>query len=419
MRGITKRYPGVVANDRIDLDVRPGEIHALLGENGAGKSTLMNILYGLAAPDEGEILLDGTPVQITGPSDAIARGISMVHQHFMLVPGADRRREHPPRRGDDGQPGLPRPARGATPDPSSSASGSASRSTPTPRSRPSRSAGSSASRSSRRSTATRGSSSWTSRRPSSRPRRRRRSSPSCGGSRTRATASSSSATSSTRSSRSPTGSRSSGAAGSSASGCPRETDEDDLAELMVGREVQLVGRPRRVTPGRARPCGRRISTSRTIAVARPSTASSFEVRAGEILGIAGVAGNGQDELVEAITGLRKPASRARSRSTARISPTHRRASSSDAGMAFVPGDRHRFGLVLSLPARRQPRPDPVLPSRPSPAGFVRNDGAIDAWAKRAIERVRHPDAVRRPSTPARCPAATSRRSSSPASSAAT
>src|SRR6478672_524191 len=86
MRGITKRYPGVLANDSIDLTVRPGEIHALLGENGAGKSTLMNILYGLARPDSGEILLDGEPVRIAGPADAIARGISMVHQHFMLVP---------------------------------------------------------------------------------------------------------------------------------------------------------------------------------------------------------------------------------------------------------------------------------------------------------------------------------------------
>src|SRR3954471_13049748 len=86
MRNITKRYPGVVANNAINLEVRPGEIHALLGENGAGKTTLMNILYGLARPDEGEILLDGTPVRIAGPSDAIARGINMVHQHFMLVP---------------------------------------------------------------------------------------------------------------------------------------------------------------------------------------------------------------------------------------------------------------------------------------------------------------------------------------------
>jgi simple sugar transport system ATP-binding protein len=86
MRGITKRYPGVIANNRIDLDVKAGEIHALLGENGAGKTTLMNVLFGLARPDEGEILLDGQPVQITDPADAIARGIGMVHQHFMLIP---------------------------------------------------------------------------------------------------------------------------------------------------------------------------------------------------------------------------------------------------------------------------------------------------------------------------------------------
>ena len=86
MRGITKRYPGVVANNHIDLDIKPGEIHALLGENGAGKTTLMNILFGLARPDEGEILLDGETVQIADPADAISRGIGMVHQHFMLIP---------------------------------------------------------------------------------------------------------------------------------------------------------------------------------------------------------------------------------------------------------------------------------------------------------------------------------------------
>ena len=75
-----------MANDDIHLTVEPGEIHALLGENGAGKSTLMNVLYGLLQPDEGEILVDGRPVQIRGPRDAIAAGIGMVHQHFMLVP---------------------------------------------------------------------------------------------------------------------------------------------------------------------------------------------------------------------------------------------------------------------------------------------------------------------------------------------
>ncbi len=76
----------LVANDHIDLTVEPGEIHALLGENGAGKSTLMNVLYGLLQPDEGEILVDDKPVHFTSPSDAIAAGIGMVHQHFMLVP---------------------------------------------------------------------------------------------------------------------------------------------------------------------------------------------------------------------------------------------------------------------------------------------------------------------------------------------
>ena len=86
LRGITKRFPGVLANDHIDLALEEGEIHALLGENGAGKSTLMNILYGLYHPDEGEIWIRGKRTQITGSTDAIRQGIGMVHQHFMLVP---------------------------------------------------------------------------------------------------------------------------------------------------------------------------------------------------------------------------------------------------------------------------------------------------------------------------------------------
>jgi general nucleoside transport system ATP-binding protein len=86
LRGITKRFGSLVANNAIDLDVRAGEVHALLGENGAGKSTLMNVLYGLYAADAGEILMDGKPLRLRSPRDAIDAGIGMVHQHFMLIP---------------------------------------------------------------------------------------------------------------------------------------------------------------------------------------------------------------------------------------------------------------------------------------------------------------------------------------------
>src|SRR5579872_4012177 len=86
LRGITKRFGSLVANDHIDLTIEHGQIHALLGENGAGKTTLMNILYGLIQPDEGEVLVNGSPITLHSPRDAIAAGIGMVHQHFMLVP---------------------------------------------------------------------------------------------------------------------------------------------------------------------------------------------------------------------------------------------------------------------------------------------------------------------------------------------
>lgn len=86
MRGIVKRFTGVLANDRVDFDLRQGEVHALLGENGAGKSTLMNVLAGMYKPEEGEVYVEGRRVSFGSPRDAIAAGLCMIHQHFMLVP---------------------------------------------------------------------------------------------------------------------------------------------------------------------------------------------------------------------------------------------------------------------------------------------------------------------------------------------
>src|SRR5215208_4144349 len=86
LRGITKRFPEITANDHVDFDLREGEVHALLGENGAGKSTLMNVLYGLYRPDEGEIMIKGKRAELGSPRSAIESGVGMVHQHFMLIP---------------------------------------------------------------------------------------------------------------------------------------------------------------------------------------------------------------------------------------------------------------------------------------------------------------------------------------------
>lgn len=83
---VSKFFPGVVANDKVDLTIYKGEIHSLLGENGAGKSTLMNILYGLYKADGGQIYYEGRPVSILSPNDALKHGIGMIHQHFMLIP---------------------------------------------------------------------------------------------------------------------------------------------------------------------------------------------------------------------------------------------------------------------------------------------------------------------------------------------
>jgi ABC-type uncharacterized transport system ATPase subunit len=380
MRAITKRYPGVVANDGIDLDVRPGEIHALLGENGAGKSTLMNILYGLATPDSGEILLDGAVIRISGPSDAIARGISMVHQHFMLVPvmsvadnillGAetmanpiflDRAEAHRriielgSRFGFEIDPEVPvgslsvgwqqrveilkalyrqarilvldEPTAVLTPQETKEIFSVLRRLADEGHSIIfiSHKLNEVLEIADRITVIRRGK---------------------------------------------VVGSR-----------IPKETNEDDLAALMVGRNVQLV-----VDRGESHPAGPTLTVS-DLKVAddrgqQTVNGISFEVRAGEILGVAGVAGNGQEELVEALTGLRKPTSGSVSLAGRDVTGSGPR-ELQQRGMSFVPGDRHRFGLVLSFPLS-----DNLVLTQydesPYVKGLLRNDSAIEAWAEQAI-----------------------------------
>ena len=391
MRGITKRYPGVLANDAIDLDLRPGEIHALLGENGAGKSTLMNILYGLAVPDEGSILIDGKPVDILGPHDAIDRGISMVHQHFMLVPVLtvaenillgeetmanrifiDRQEAHrrivalgqqfgfeidPDARIESLSVGwqqrveilkalyrkarilvLDEPTAVLTPQETEEIFAVL-----------------------RRLAAEGHSIIFISHKLYEVLQiadritviRRGR----------------------------VVGER-----------IPSQTNEEDLAELMVGRNVQLT-----VDRGESHPAdvvlsvsGLRAKDDRGREVVR---GVDLEVRAGETLGIAGVAGNGQDELVEVLTGLRKPSAGSVAMVGTDVTGWSPR-QLYEAGLAHVPGDRHRWAMIMSFPLED----NLVLTSYyrpPFARGLVRQDAAIDAWAKELIERfdIRTPSAT--------------------------
>ena len=381
MRGITKRYPGVVATDAIDLEVRPGEIHALLGENGAGKTTLMNVLYGLAKPDEGQILLDGQEVHLGGPSDAIARGISMVHQHFMLVPVLtvaenivlgeetmsgpvflDRKEAHRRiidlgrRFGFEVDPEakvgslsvgwqqrveilkalyrdakilvLDEPTAVLTPQETEEIFEVL-----------------------RRLAAEGHSIVFISHKLyevleiADRITVIRRGKV--------------------------VGQR-----------IPSETNEEDLAELMVGREVSLtidrgISHPADVT---LRIEGLTVNDDRGSEVVH---GVDLEVRAGEILGIAGVAGNGQDELVEALVGLRRPTGGKVTLDGRDITGRPSR-DVYGAGVAYVPADRHRFGLVLPFTIAD----NLVLTSyhrAPYANGILRDDAAIHEMAAARIK----------------------------------
>jgi simple sugar transport system ATP-binding protein len=396
MRGISKRFPGTVANDHIDLDVRRGEVHALLGENGAGKSTLMNILYGLVAPDEGEILIDGEPVTIHDPADAIRRGIGMVHQHFMLVPvltvaenvilgqetvagpgflaldEAESRirslaeqlgfKIDPRARIDQLSVGqqqrveilkalyrgarllvLDEPTAVLTPQETVEIFGVLKRL---------KSEGTSIifithkldevlAIADRITVIRRGKVVGTRR--------------------------------------------------------PKETTEEELAELMVGRNVSLV-----VDRGESKPTepvlrveGLRAKDDRGN---ERVAGVDFVVREGEIFGIAGVAGNGQDELVEALVGLRKPSAGRvvlggrdiTSRSTREV---RRRK------VAYVPADRQRYGLVLSYSLED----NLVLTryfERPFARGLLRNEREIERRGAELVQRfdIRAPSAKVRASS---------------------
>ncbi len=346
LRSITKLFPGVVANDKVDFDLKRGEVHALLGENGAGKSTLMNVLYGLYRHDGGDILLNGKPVEFASAKDAIRAGIGMVHQHFMLIPvmtaaenivlgaepteghvlldyGEARRRVEeiaatfgfhiePDVLIEDMSVGqqqrveilkalyrhadiliLDEPTAVLTPQEAKELFAIL------------------------RSLTNGGHVDHLHQPQAERGARDRR--PDHGA-----------------------------PARQKIGTVAREgATEPELARMMVGRDVVL-----RVEKGPAKPADPLLvvselhaSDDRGIAKVR---GVSFNVRAGEIVGIAGVDGNGQTELIECLTGLRHPSGGTVTLAGAQLSNHASPRDALDAGLGHIPEDRHRRGLVLDF-----------------------------------------------------------------------
>ncbi len=369
----------MLANDNINLTLKRGEIHALLGENGAGKSTLMNILYGLYQPDSGEVSLNGKPTRITNPAIAIANGIGMVHQHFMLIPTLSVAENIT--LGQESSSGVLLDVRnpskrirqisqdyGISVDPDAYVKdlsvGEQQRveivktlyrnaqilvlDEPTAVLTP-------------------------------------REVDELFGTLRKLTAQGKSIIFITHKLREVkavadriTVLRQGRVVGSTT---PAESDEGALASMMVGRSVLL-----KIDKMPAKPAGLVLEVSHmTVLSDRKSTAIndvSLTVRAGEIVGIAGVEGNGQSELVEAITGLRNI-----ERGEVRIAGEAMRHESPaaviDAGTAHIPEDRHKFGMVTTYPIKH----NMVLSTfdeAPYTSGLTMNDGVISEHARKLI-----------------------------------
>ena len=343
MRGIVKRFPGVLALGGVELEVRAGEVHCLLGQNGAGKSTLIKILSASYQPDEGEILWEGEPVSLSTPQTAMDLGISTIYQELDLVP--DLSVAENIFLGHELSDGRLQPARARR----SAARATCSPGSGTPRSRPpARSAGSRPPRS--RSSAWRapsprtpGCSSSTSRPPSSTRARSTTSSASSATSRPRASPSSTSRTGSRRSAQ--IGDRitvlkdgSTVATGLAVD----QTPTSELIKLMTGRSIEYVFPPR---GDAAAATGDPSSRSTGLELPGVFTGVDLSVRAGEIVGLAGLVGAGRSEILETLYGARRP-----SAGTVRVAGKELRRGSVPAavkaGVGLAPEERKSQGLLL-------------------------------------------------------------------------